>query len=62
MQFFSYDTFHFSARQRIEKLILHQILYVYPHIGFINKEMSIFQKLCVRCDSLKLILFGINRN
>ena len=43
-------------------MILHQILDIYPRIQFINKGLSIVQKLYVPCDSLKFVWFVINRN
>ena len=42
------DSFNVGVRQIIQKLILHQILYVYPSINFMNKGMSIVQKICLR--------------
>ena len=62
LQFFLHDTFYVHVRQRIQKFILYQILNLYPHIIFIHKELSIVQKLHVWCDSLNMIIFGINTN
>ena len=59
---FLHHTFHFGVIKIIQKLILHQKLDEYPHISFIKKGLSTVQKLHVRCDSLKVILFGINSN
>ena len=52
---FLYDAFHFGVRQRIQKLVLHHILDVYWIIKFINKGLSIFKKLHVWRDALKVI-------
>ena len=38
ISFFLHDAFHFSVRQRSQKLILHQILDAYPWISFINNR------------------------
>ena len=59
---FLHDAFHFCDRQRSQKLILHQIIDAYPRIGFINKGLSIAQKIRVRFDSLEVILFGVDSN
>ena len=42
---FLHDTFNFGVRQRCQKLILHQIIDIYPCIKLINKGLSIFQNL-----------------
>ena len=60
--FVLHDTFHVGVRQRIQKLILHQIRDLYPHICFINNGLQIYRKLYVQCDSLKVIFFSINSN
>ena len=54
---YSHSTLHFGVRQRSKKIILHQILDEYPRINFINKGLSIVQKLHFRCDSLD-VFFG----
>ena len=36
------------------------MLDIYQRISFMNKGLSIFQKLHVRCDALTLMWFGIN--
>ena len=36
-----------GVRQRRQRLILHTIHDVYPRINFMNKELSIFQKIHV---------------
>ena len=48
---FFHDTSHVGVRQRSPKLFLHTILVVYPRINFINKGLSIVQKLDVRYGS-----------
>ena len=58
--FFLLDALHFNVRQRIQKK--YQILDVYPRIILTSKGLSIFQKLHVQCDSIKVIWFSINRN
>ena len=62
LRFFKHDKFHFGVRHRSQNMILHRIINAYPRINFINKGLSIIQKLHVQCDSLKPILFGINSN
>ena len=59
---FLHDAFNFGVVQRIQKLISHQILDIYPHISFINKGLSIVQKLWVLFDTLKVIWFNIHSN
>ena len=44
------DAFHVGGRRIIQKLVLFQILDIYPRIVFINKGLSIFQKLRVQYD------------
>ena len=56
--FFKHDSFRFGVRQRIQKMILHQILDVYPHISFIDKGMTIVHKMHMRCDSLNFFLWN----
>ena len=58
--YFIHDSFHFGVRQRIQKLILHQILNIYPRIKYINKGILIVQKLHVQYDALKFVWYGIN--
>ena len=41
------DAFHVRVRQRSSWLLLHTVLDVYPYIDFMNKELSIVQKLDV---------------
>ena len=41
------DAFHVGVRQRSQYLILHRILDIYLHISFMNKGMSIVQKMHV---------------
>ena len=48
---FLHDKLQDKIRQRNPKLILDTIIYVYQHVNFMNKGMSIVKKLCVRCDS-----------
>ena len=43
-QFISHDAFHFSVRQRNQKLILRQILNIYICIKLINKGLSIVRQ------------------
>ena len=62
LQMFLHNALHFGVRQRIQKLILYQILDINSCISFINKGVSIFQKPYVQCDALKVIWFGININ
>ena len=44
---FLHDALHIRVRKRRQTLILHKVLDVNPHINFMNKGMSIFQKLHV---------------
>ena len=60
LRFFN-DKFHIGVMQIRLNFILHQILYVYPRIKFINKGLSTVHKLNARCDSLKAF-FYIDRN
>ena len=48
--------------KKAKKLISHQIFHIYQRITFINRGLSIVHKPHVRCDALKVILFGINSN
>ena len=48
--FLFHDAFHVGVRQRIPQLILHTILVVYPRICFMNKGLSIVQKVDMKCD------------
>ena len=45
------------ARKRIPKLIFHTILDVYPNISFIEKELSIAQK--IMCEMTHHNKFGL---
>ena len=58
---FWHDAFHIGFRQRTPKLILHTTLDVYQWNNFIDKGLSIFQKLHVRYGSSYFIWFGMNR-
>ena len=60
MAMFKNDALNVSDRQRRQKLMLHQILNVYPHINFMNIGLSIDQKLNVRRESLKAIYYSTN--
>ena len=57
---FLHNILRIVVRQRIQKLILHQILNAYPQISFMNKSLSVVQKLYVLCESLKFIQYSIN--
>ena len=58
---FSLQKKHLGVRQIIPKLILHKILDVLPHIHFMDKGLSIVQKIHVRCDAYLVIWLSINR-
>ena len=45
LRIFLHDKFHVRVRQRKPKLILHTILYIWPHINFRNKGMSFFRNV-----------------
>ena len=60
--YFHKDTLNFDVRQRTINLILNQIINEYPRIGIINIGLSFIQKLHIRCNSMKLILFAMNNN
>ena len=55
--FFYHNSFYIRVRQRIQKFILHQILYFYPRINFMNKGMFIFRKFI--CDVTHHKPFGL---
>ena len=60
LRIFLHGTFHVRVMQRKPESILNTVPNVYPHIDFMNKVMSIVQKLHVQCDSSQEIWFEIN--
>ena len=48
------NAFHVSVRQRVRKSVLYQILDIYPHISFMNKGLSVVQKLHMKYDYVKV--------
>ena len=55
---FLHEAIHVGIRQINQRLILHKIIDVYPHIIFMNKWLSIFSKIFM-CDVTHQISFGL---
>ena len=51
LRIFLHNSFHVGVMQITLNLILYKILDTQPHIKFINRGLSIVQKLNVKCDS-----------
>ena len=54
--FFKYNTFHVGVRQMIQKLILHTILNVYPHISFMTKGFQFFRNFMQKTTNNKFFV------
>ena len=47
LQDFVHDSSHFCVSQRSQKLILHELLDIYPRITFIKRSVKFSESACV---------------